>query len=123
MDNDENVASSKKRNQVKTRVQDNHTLLMIKTVRNPKSTPRKIGCVYAARLLKFLPSVISRVAVACVAGVIRFPRCLVFFRLLGCLVFSVARVSGVCSCSCVERFQLLVCRTFSVARVSSVFSC
>ena len=53
-------------------------------------------------------SVISRFSVACVAGVIRFPGCLVFFQLLGYL-FSVARVSGVCSCSCVERFQLLVC--------------
>ena len=58
--------------------------------------------------------------------IIRFPGCLVFFQWLGCLVFSVARVSGVCSCSCVKRFQLLVCRALSVARsarVPSAFGC
>lgn len=43
-----------------------------------------------------------------------------------CRAFSAARVSGVFSCSCVQRFQVLVCRAFSVAgaaRVPSAFGC
>ena len=77
-------------------------------------------CLVFVAVIQALFSVIIRFSVACVVGVIRFPGCLVFFQWLGCLVFSVARVSGVCSCSCVKRFQLLVCRALSVARSARV---
>ena len=79
-------------------------------------------CLVFVAVIMALFSVIIRFSVACVAGVIRFPGCLVFFQWLGCLVFSVARVSGVCSCSCVKRFQLLVCRALSVNRMSRALS-
>lgn len=106
---------------------------------------------YSFFLAVFRPrvsSVISRFAVHCISGLIRFLGFLVFpvarvfgvfvgrVRLLGCLAFSVARVqrlrllvwylfsaprvSNVFSFSCVERLQFLVCLAFSVAHLSRV---
>ena len=88
----------------------------------------KSGVIYSLVFLVVFStrvfSVISRFSVACVAGVIRFLGCLVFFfQWLRCLVLSVARVSGVCCCSCVKPFQLLVRLAFSVARESSFLGC
>ena len=96
----------------------------------------KSGVIYSLVFLVVFStrvfSVISRFSVACVAGVIRFLGCLVFFfsgsgvycfLLLVYRAFAVARVLNLFSCLCVLRFQLLVCLVSLAARVSSVFSC